>query len=179
MVKKHFIFFGGVYDVTYIVYVNGSQVEIYQKNNKEFDFKFDKNLKKWRKNITPFYDVLVAKYKVTKIFTNDGVILLQLSNNKYVYVGGALIEFTTDTDKISRFYAPIPGSYPSPVAFGEKYAYFMIDIPITKVPIKYFENISKKERETNAYSYYYGINGVNIKLQQYSSKVKKQKRIRK
>lgn len=178
MVKKYFIFYGGVYDVTYIVYVKGNQVEIYQKNDKKFDFEIDKNLKKWRQKIIPFYDVLVAKYKVTKIFKKYGNILLQLSNNKYVYVGGYLSEFTTSTDKISSFYAHIQGSYPDPVAFGEKYAYFMVDIPITKVPIKYFENISKKERETNVYSYYYGINGVNIKLQQYSSKVK-QKRIRK
>jgi hypothetical protein len=180
MVKKHYIEFGGVYDVPFIVYIDkekGSDlkiVKVYKTSAKRLDFNLSK-LASWRKQITPFYDVLVAKYKPIKVFTPRGNILLQLSKYRYVFIGKNIIEFTIDDDIIMQFYAPVPGSYPFPYGFGKKFVYFMIEgSPINKIPIEYFKDLNKKEKETNAFSYYYGHQG-NEPLQKYSKKLKSQK----
>lgn len=174
MIKKHYIEFGGVYDVPFIVYIikemDSIIVEVYK--NDGTDIGVNTNLKEWRRQITPFYNILVAKYKPIKVFPVRSNILLQLSKYKYVFIGYNIKEFTIEQDTIKNFYAPVPGSYPFPYAFGENFVYFMIDgEPINKIPIEYFKDLSREEKKNNAFSYYYGSKG-NEKLQKYAKKIK-------
>jgi len=57
----------------------------------------------------------------------DSAMLLSLGDNKYVYIGSVVYEFTAE-DEIKEFYAKIGNSaVPYPVAVGDKYAYFMLE----------------------------------------------------
>ena len=126
----------------FMVVVNGNNVDIYTYSK---DFSFDRKLEK------KDYNVLVKSYKnVKKIFIGKSIkgddmyasfpnnpagaakaglgnsILLNLSGNKYVFIGEFVYEFDTP-DHIEEFYSMIGNSdVPYPVAVGEKNVYFLI-----------------------------------------------------
>ena len=90
-------------------------------------------------------------------------ILLQIKNNKYVFIGQNIFEFTTN-DTINYFTSPVGNNdVPYPLAIGDKNSYFMLDntfvlndnIEFTK-EIKldpylyYYENIRSYEKSTPA-----------------------------
>ena len=126
----------------FMVVVNGNDVDIYTYPK---DFSFDHQLSK------KDYTNLVKSYKnVKKIFIGKSIkgddmyasypsnptkaakaglgnsILLNLSGNKYVFIGDFVFEFETP-DNIEGFYSMIGNSdVPYPVAVGEKNVYFLI-----------------------------------------------------
>ena len=126
----------------FMVVVNGNNVDIYTYPT---DFGFDRRLEK------KDYTVSVKSYKnVKKIFIGKSIkgddmyasypnkpakaasaglgnsILLNLSGNKYVFIGESIYEFNTP-DHIEEFYSMIGHSdVPYPVAVGEKNVYFLI-----------------------------------------------------
>ena len=69
-------------------------------------------------------------------------ILLNLSGNKYVFIGESVYEFDTP-DHIKEFYSMIGNNdVPYPVAVGEKNVYFIIEK--TYLSRNYFEGFPKK-----------------------------------
>ena len=126
----------------FMVVINGNNVDIYTYSK---DFSFDRKLEK------NDYNVLVKSYKnVKKIFIGKSIkgddmyasfpnnptsaakvglgnsILLNLSGNKYVFIGSSVYEFETP-DHIEEFYSMIGNNdFPYPVAIGEKNVYFLI-----------------------------------------------------
>ena len=89
-----------------------------------------------------FYTQLVKKIPVSRVFIGkdpeaeewgDGnSILLTLPTStqqqKYVFIGHIIYEFTVE-DKITHYFSHIGNNnVPYPVAVGEKYVYFMLDL---------------------------------------------------
>ena len=87
-------------------------------------------------------------YNYKNIFTDtdenkNSSVLLEL-DDKYIFVGTEIYEFTTD-DKIIDFKSPIGNSaVPYPVAIGKKNLYFMLDkVYINKEDLKPSEDYYK------------------------------------
>ena len=133
--------------VPYIVHDDGKKIQIFKT-----DIKTDSDL--------PMEKYLDIKYK--KIFVgkdnnnkNTGnSLLLQISKNKYIYVGSSIYMFQID-DTIISYKSPIGNSdVPYPYAIGTKYTYLMIE----KVYIdnKVLEGSFPKYIDTNdPYAKYY------------------------
>jgi len=196
---KHWIEWRGIYDSPYLVYLGKEPkltAYIYKKSKTLPLTLIDANLARFRNTILtlieanltrfrltrfrnailPYYDQFVIKYKPLKVY-NKVNLLLQITKNKYVYIGNDIIEFTIKDDTIKQFYTPVTGSYPYPVAFGNNYVYFMAEGFVDKVPIKYFDGLTKTEKANDAYQYYYGHEG-NEPLKKYAKKVENQKKIK-
>ena len=136
--------------VPYIVHDDGKKIQIFKT-----DIKFKINV-----NNIPMEKYLDIKYK--KIFVgkdnnnkNTGnSLLLQISKNKYIYVGSSIYMFQID-DTIISYKSPIGNSdVPYPYAIGTKYTYLMIE----KVYIdnKVLEGSFPKYIDTNdPYAKYY------------------------
>ena len=55
-------------------------------------------------------------------------VLLSLGDNKYVFIGQSIWEFSTGGDRILEYYSPIGNSdVPYPFAVGENYTYLMLE----------------------------------------------------
>ena len=108
--------------IPYIVYDDGTKIQIC----------------KTKVNIETSNDLVMEKYldiKYKKIFVgkdnknkNTGnSLLLQISKNKYIYVGSSIYMFQID-DTIISYKSPIGNSdVPYPYAIGTKYTYLMIE----------------------------------------------------
>jgi hypothetical protein len=91
------------------------------------------------------YDSIVKSYTVKKIivgkstydpskkkqtilkYLDGNSILLQLINNKYVFIGNCIYEFTMPDD-YKKYYSLVGNSdVPYPVLVGSEYIYFMLD----------------------------------------------------
>ena len=134
------------------VYQNGPYMVKY--NNKEaYIYKCDNNDK---------FNKLLKKYKIKKIFigkdkyykkSKGNTMLLQISNNKYVFIGGNIYEFKTN-DIINKYYSnTIAGKYyPQPIAVGNKNVYFLEPgDELFYIPLEYFPNDIKKKNIGNSY----------------------------
>ena len=76
-------------------------------------------------------------------------ILLQISANKYMYIGHIIYTFES-LDTIQAYYSPIGNSdVPYPWAIGATHTYFMLDA--VAVPSKFID-----KNEKDAYQVYYG-----------------------
>ena len=168
------------------VIISGKRVYVYRVAKKLSDEEFDK----WmdgKKSINfskqlKYYSELITEFKnVKKIFIGKSVknemtkfsggygksfdgnsILLNLSKNKYVYIGESIYSFETKNDKILEYHSPVGNNdVPYPVAVGEKYVYFLIEncyLPKTE-----FEDFPKKYRwDDHAYSKLYGSNEFEV-----------------
>ena len=112
------------------VVISGKKVSVYEQPN----------WKDWQSETGKEYTKLIKAFpKVKKIFIGkdtqlgsdfDGnSILLQLTSNKYVFIGGWIHEFVTPDDTIIAYYSKVGNSdVPYPVALGDKNAYFMLDL---------------------------------------------------
>jgi hypothetical protein len=150
-------------------------------------------MNQWSRNQSKnkwMYIKLVDKFKHKKVFIGKSIknerttfsggygkyfdgnsILLNLSKNKYVYIGESIYSFETKNDKILEYHSPVGNSdVPYPVAVGEKYVYFLIkNCYLQKIE---FEDFPKKYRwDDHAYSKLYGQNEFSSK-----GKTLKQKR---
>jgi hypothetical protein len=162
----------------FLVYV-GKNIFIYKHSN-NFYIKQNDYSKKEIDN-SWMYIQLVAKYKPINTFIGkssgtktsffksyiqlgdhsesdskyfDGnTILLQLSKNKYIYIGDNIYTFTTN-DKIIKYFSMVSNNdIALPIAIGEKYIFFLSEkkyININKFP----SNLSNKEYEELGYLYY-------------------------
>jgi hypothetical protein len=166
----------------FLVYISKNKCNIYsypiQNNNKYYIAEEDIG-EKWT------YINKVATYKnPIKVFIGkspeygkdfDGnSILLQIENNRYVFIGSNIFEFYIKDDQIIEYYSPIGGSdVPYPIAISNKNIYFMLDMKY--VPIENFSNINNKNE---AYLYYYGNKG-DEQLSKYAKPMLKTKIIQK
>jgi len=138
------------------VYNNIKKIQVYKKqsltnNNqqqKNNTHKHINNNNPYTKNISR-YTQLVKTYKVDKLYIgkpiiNDNAykyyktknkanafgkgnsILAKIGNNKYVFIGECVYEFTT-TEPILEYYSPIGrNDVPYPVAISKNYVYYLI-----------------------------------------------------
>lgn len=118
-------------------------------------------------------------------------ILLELSANKYMYIGTEIYEFQTD-DTIESYYSLIGNNdVPYPVAVGTDTIYFMLDHTYVKREMISFSKMKAVDWE-GAYAMYYGFRdpvtgeqvvdqarSKEIKLEHYAKKMKKFKLIHK
>jgi len=183
--KKYYTHFNGGRPL--LVCIKNNIVKIYI-HNRSYDYSI----------IDYNYNILIKQYTAKKIFLGkhydtdykgtyyihkpkyDGnSILLYLGDNTYSYIGDQIYEFTTkDDDKIIEYHSIIGNSDVSyPVAVGEKNIYFMLDKKY--IPIKYFNNIKKKDLIIG-YQYYYSQYGNEPEaLEKYAKKMKHLKKIKK
>lgn len=120
-------------------------------------------------DIPTIHDKLAKEYdNVEKVFVGksslggarfDGnTILLRLSNNRYVYIGEGIYEFTPP-EPIDMYYSLVGNSdVPYPVALSKSYVYFMLD-GATYVDRSAFP---PKTNWSDAYTFFY--DGLDKKL---------------
>ena len=147
--KKYFIHDNG--GRPFLVYVKGKKVFIYKNN------KYTKLVKKYivkkvfigRSSGPPYAD---HSKKDAKHFVGN-TILLKLSKNKYVYIGGTIYEFIIN-DSIYRYFSLIGrNDVPYPVLLGTDNVYFMLDKKYVSRDM-FSKNMKVKDWE-NAYTYFY------------------------
>jgi hypothetical protein len=150
--KQYFIHFNG--GRPFLVCIKNNNVKIYILNEIASNLNITKNI-----NI--HYNVLIKSLKVKKIFIGisqkriyDGnTILLYLGNNKYIYVGDIIYEFTTK-DKIIKYYSELGNSdVPYPIAISNDNVYFMHDrVYVSKTYINKKSNKDLMDAYTQFYS---------------------------
>jgi len=131
------------------------------------------------------YDKLIGEYKPRKIHigkdsndkTVDGnTILLQLTENEFIYIGAWVYKFTLEKgDKFSKYFSMVGNNdVPYPILLGETNVYFLSQQKF--IPKDKFVGNSANNFE-DAYDYYYGHKG-NVKMDKlYAKKIKKYKDI--
>jgi len=171
---------------TYFTHDNGGRpflVYVNEKDNEVDIYKIPKSthyIEPDYGNIKNYFIQLVASYKTLEVFVGksslnpmtqfsgshgdnfDGnSILLKLRNNRYVFIGTEIYEFTTD-DEIKIYHSPVGNSDVAyPFAIGEENVYFMLDY--SYVTRKDFD-CNLPSNITDAYSYFYGnIGNCNFK----------------
>ena len=151
------------------------------------------------------YDVLVKTVNVKEVFIGKSSgkpymadhtpaeakqfignsILLELSANKYMYIGKEIYEFQTE-DKIESYYSLIGNNdVPYPIALGTDNIYFMLDNTYVKREMVLFPKMKSVDWE-GAYAMYYGfrdpvsgklVEDMNenkkVNLEHYAKKMKK------
>jgi hypothetical protein len=183
----------------YLVYINKLNVIVYKiPNDKlipdnmyhEKDFKnkwmytklvFNKNVKKVYigknpKNIKSINHYLGQPYGVPQHQSADGnSILLQKNNNKYIFIGHYIYQFTME-DKVKKYISTLGNSdVPYPFIIGSKNIYFMLNE--SYVDKKYLSKDLTKENMTDLYQNYYGHLENHEKLSKYEIKMKNLKNI--
>jgi hypothetical protein len=142
----------------YVVYVKGNDVHIYKRSFAYDDEVKDASFGNFPRNQ---YVIHIKSYKVKNVFIGKGnsdsedgpvpgnTVLLQVSKNKYIFVGGIIYEF--EADDIVAYHSQIMGNdIPYPVALSKNNVYFLLDkvyIPIDK--------FGKFNDWASAYNYYY------------------------
>ena len=184
---------------TYITLDNGGQpflVAIKGKTVKIFIIKPDIKII-FGFELKPYhYTHLIKEYQVEKVFIGkspknestiysggfgkkwDGnSVLLELPNNKYVFIGTEIYEFSTK-DKIISFISPVRNNLvPYPTALSQDNAFFMLDK--NYVPIEYINELKLNKTEmTDLYTHYYG-HYTGKSLKKYAKKMKNVKIIQK
>lgn len=175
-------------------------VSIYKCDNDQYfiadnDINNDQLQNKW------MYIQLVKTYNVEKIFIGKSPlikmtdysgghgtdfagnsILLQLRDNKYVYVGSNVYKFKTG-DIITEYYSAVGNNdVPYPIAIGEEAAYFMLDQDyvllekINELGIDLTDGEPgidhPSEIKPDLYSFYYGHNNGYPAFKKYTIKMK-------
>lgn len=169
--EKYFITPGNAYDVRYIVYI-GYESKLTAYIYKSVDICMDEinGLKpeEWYPKIVPYYTESVAKYEPINTHM-DSTSLLQLTNDKYVLIDYNITEFTIKNDTICKLYCPTPGSHANPCAFGEKYIYHLEEIPFTKIPLGYFDNLTDEQQSDIVHEY--GLRKNHDKIYKYATNI--------
>lgn len=142
-------------------------------------------------NDEEIYDNFIKSYKVKKVFIGKSItgfpigdhkkkdskyfdgnsILLQITSNKYVFIGDTIYEFLmNNNDKVEKYYSMVGHSdVPYPIILGENNVYFMLDR--TYVNRDEFPIDMKNRDYENAYSFYFG-HATGEKLSDFSHKMK-------
>ena len=146
---------------------HGKRVSVFKLPDDIYDD--DLHLMLSRRSYYKLFSELMASYTASKVFVPRGyvefggqdkfykgnTILLKISRNRYVYIGGMIYEFSTmPNDEIVKYYSIIgPSVVPYPVAIGLNYVYFLSTK--TYLPIDMFKDLDEVEL-MDSYSYYYG-----------------------
>jgi hypothetical protein len=105
---------------------------------------------------------------------NGNSLLIHVKENKYIFVGMYIYEFSTPDDEIISYFSPVGNNdVPYPFAIGRQNTYLMIED--VYLPNKLLEGY-KKDREFYPYDAYYGYDLENKKKNPFklvSSKIKK------
>ncbi len=101
--------------------------------------------------IPSFENVFIGKTEFKNEYGNS--LLVNIKDNKYVFIGGHIHEFDTK-DKIIKYFSPVGNNdIPYPYALGEKYIYLMIEyVKVEK------HNVVDNENRFEPYDYYYNRN---------------------
>ncbi len=181
--------------------VKGKKYDVHDNGGRPFRVFVDKNSVSiyTYKNCDEFeeeciYDKLVKKYKVKKVHIGrssgnyytghqkkdnrhfvGNSILLQLTKDRYVFIGHEIYEFKM-SDEVKKYYSMVGNSdVPYPVLVGTKNVYFMLDKKY--VSRDEFPKMTSPDWE-NAYSMFYGFD-VPVPLKKYSKKMKSVKTVKK
>ena len=182
------------------VVILGNKVSVYEQENWRDQYDTIQDYTKLIKTFPKVKKIFVGKDTKLGSKFDGNSILLQLSKNKYVYIGSWIYEFVTKDDHIVAYYSHVGNSdVPYPVALGEKNVYFMLE-PTTKpsrgktrgninhgvVPRSVFPaNVDWEDAYTLFYGNYGGGNVYNPKerdrksLRKYAKKFYKMKIIQK
>lgn len=143
------------------VFIDGLKVSIYKDINKDWEKPADyskliKALTVKEVHVgksTGLADNAVHRPSEAKHFIGNSL-LLQLSGNKYIYIGSEIYEFTME-DKYESYFSMIGrNDVPYPVILGSENVYFMLYK--CYVPRSNFPAIKTKVQWENAYAYFYG-----------------------
>jgi hypothetical protein len=149
------------YEKPYLVIIKDDLAEVYKSNkdNKyEKLYKKYKFIKKYIGKSSGLSKACAHKKEDSKLF-NGNTILLQLSLNKFVYIGSKIYEFNIK-EKVIKYYSPVGNNdIPYPIILTDKYVYFMLDRQ--KILL---DNIPKNIDYEDAYSYFYNIKDTKIKI---------------
>jgi len=183
------------------VVISGKKVSVYEQSNwKDWEDETGKDYTKLIKTFSKVKKIFIGKDRKLGRKFDGNSILLQLSKDKYVYIGSWIYEFIAKDDRIVAYYSQVGNSdVPYPVALGEKNVYFMLE-PTTKptygktgrnvnhgvVPRSVFPaNVDWEDAYTLFYGNYGGGNVYNPKerdrksLRKYAKKFHKMKIIQK
>jgi hypothetical protein len=148
----------------FMVVIKGKGIEIY-KLPKTYNYNIVPSIRDYTKLIKSYKNVnkiFIGGKKWSNISNNNfelgNTILVNLKNNKYLFIGNSIYEFETK-DIIKEYYSPIYGSDISyPIGVSSKYVYF-IGIDNIYFPKKNFKDFPKKYSwSENAYSKLYNNN---------------------
>ena len=160
------------------VVISGKKVSVYEQPNwKDWQSETGKEYTKLIKTFSQVKKIFIGKDTQLGSDFDGNSILLQLTSNKYVFIGGWIHEFVTPDDTIIAYYSKVGNSdVPYPVALGEKNAYFMLNLWETGVvPRDVFPPNTDWE---DAYMLFYGHKGDEA-LVDYGKKFDKVKVIQK
>jgi hypothetical protein len=118
--KKYSILYNG--DTPFVATVTPSHIEVYNRTHTGI-------LRTTYKKLYVGDNTLnVPRHAKRGVFPGNSL-LIQVTANRYIYVGSEVYEFTPrDGDTIVAYYSPVGNSQvPYPYAVGSKYAYFMHD----------------------------------------------------
>jgi len=110
------------------VVILGNKVSVYEQENWRDQYDTIQDYTKLIKTFSNVKKIFIGKDTKLGSKFDGNSILLQLSKNKYVYIGSWIYEFVTKDDHIVAYYSQVGNSdVPYPVALGEKNVYFMLD----------------------------------------------------
>ena len=108
------------------VVISGKRVSIYEQPRGE-DFAKPEGYTRLIKTYPHTKKIFVGKDKKLGKFADGNSVLVQLSANRYLYIGSWIYEFSTRHDHIVAYFSQVGNSdVPYPVALGEKNVYFML-----------------------------------------------------
>lgn len=140
-------------------------------DNKHEDYKDFFLYSNLRKKYNHYFSKIIIEFTFDKIFVAkgidgsllnkkiyynrkyDGNNLLFKLNKDYIFVGNQIYKFNTDNDEIIDFYSSIElyNHQHCPVAYGKKYAYFLLYKK--KVSLEYFHHFNLKNKINPLYYY--------------------------
>ena len=113
----------------FLVTIKNNNVQVYKLPDEfynERNMAYDRDYTKFVKEFKNVNKVFIGKSQKSSFDSNT--ILLQISKNRYVYIGSIIYEFTADNDEIVEYFSYVGNSnVPYPVALGNNYVYFMLD----------------------------------------------------
>ena len=118
------------YSRPFMVVINGNNVKIYKPVDQMSD-DYSKLVKEYKKTQKVFVGKSSVKSETAKRARGHGkkidgnTILIEVSKGRYCFVGHIVYEFSTKED-IVKYESPVGNNdVPYPIAYGEKYLYFL------------------------------------------------------
>jgi hypothetical protein len=118
------------YSRPFMVVINGNNVKIYKPVDQMSD-DYSKLVKEYKKTQKVFVGKSSIKSEMAKRARGHGkkfdgnTILIEVSKGRYCFVGHIVYEFSTKED-IVKYESPVGNNdVPYPIAYGEKYLYFL------------------------------------------------------
>ena len=117
----------------FVVFDYGGRVDIYNNHFNEASNKGELKNKlmdvKYEQIFIGDNDLNDPYWAFKRGVAKGNTILLQISKDKYMFIGKGVLSFSTKNgDTIRKFYSPIGGNYDSfPYAIGDKYVYLLND----------------------------------------------------